>query len=164
MIADAAVRKHLSKGEDGPDYRFDQRRHPTPLMFLKDGSHNLRHARFWQLLKFRSESGSRNHHLWVGAEQSLHFKQVFATAGWSGWLTKKWSLSTRPHDLSGSRRQEILDTRGKNNQMEKFGRSVTRAKKLGNTWEVAKEVGIGAIKYFDLMHSVQSNVIFEWTR
>ncbi|MCX6705222.1 MAG: DALR anticodon-binding domain-containing protein, partial [Candidatus Woesebacteria bacterium] len=28
----------------------------------------------------------------------------------------------------------------------------------------AREVGIGAIKYFDLMHSVQSNVIFEWDK
>jgi arginyl-tRNA synthetase len=27
---------------------------------------------------------------------------------------------------------------------------------------VAKEVGIGAIKYYDLMHSVQSNVVFDW--
>jgi arginyl-tRNA synthetase len=43
--------------------------------------------------------------------------------------------------------------------------AVKRAKKLGNSdGEVAKEVGIGAIKYFDLMHSVQSNVIFEWDK
>ena len=43
--------------------------------------------------------------------------------------------------------------------------AIKRAKKLGNNNEkVAKEVGIGAIKYYDLMHSVQSNVIFDWEK
>ena len=43
--------------------------------------------------------------------------------------------------------------------------AIKRAEKLGNSDEkTAREVGIGAIKYFDLMHSLQSNVVFDWEK
>ena len=41
--------------------------------------------------------------------------------------------------------------------------AVERARGLGNT-DQAQAVGIGAVKYFDLMHSVQSDIMFDWEK
>ena len=41
--------------------------------------------------------------------------------------------------------------------------AIERARKLGNT-DQAAVVGIGAVKYFDLMHQVQSDIVFDWEK
>ena len=43
--------------------------------------------------------------------------------------------------------------------------AIDRAKSLGCADEAtAKSVGIGAVKYFDLLHGIQSNIVFDWDK
>ena len=169
MIADAAVRKHLSKGEDGASIiDLTKEGIPTPLMFLKKDGATTYATRDLATIKFRERKWDPAIIIYeVGAEQSLHFKQVFATARLIGLVDKKVELVHTAHGLYLAPDGKKFSTRrGKTIKLEEvLDEAVTRAKKLGNSsGEVAKEVGIGAIKYFDLMHSVQSNVIFEWDK
>ena len=53
----------------------------------------------------------------------------------------------------------------KENLDEILKEAVERAKKLGNSDEAtAKQVGIGAIKYFDLSHHPLTNINFDWEK
>jgi arginyl-tRNA synthetase len=67
--------------------------------------------------------------------------------------------ATRLMEKSGILRGRWVDDR----QIEEIN---TRQNDLvsGNLSRDTVAVGIGAIKYFDLMHSVQSNVVFEWDK
>ena len=103
----------------------------------------------------------------VGAEQSLHFQQVFAAARLLGLVKSSVTLVHTAHGLYLAPDGKKFSTRkGKTVKLEEvLDEAIDRAKKLGNDSEkVAKEVGIGAIKYYDLMHSVSSNVVFDWEK
>jgi arginyl-tRNA synthetase len=169
MITDPAVKKHLSKGEDGASIiDLTKEGITTPLMFLKKDGATTYATRDLATIKFRERKWDPAMIIYeVGAEQSLHFKQVFAAARLIGLVDKKVELIHTAHGLYLASDGKKFSTRkGKTIKLEEvLDEAIERAKKLGNSsGEVAKEVGIGAIKYFDLMHSVQSNVIFEWDK
>jgi arginyl-tRNA synthetase len=169
MMEDSFVKKHIVKGEDGA-LIIDLTREgiTTPLMFLKSDGATTYATRDLATIKFRERKWDPTIIIYeVGAEQSLHFKQVFAAAKLLGLIKKPVSLVHTAHGLYLAPDGKKFSTRkGKTIKLEEvLDEAITRAKKLGNSSEdVAKEVGIGAIKYFDLMHSVQSNVIFEWDK
>ena len=103
----------------------------------------------------------------VGAEQSLHFQQVFVAARLLGLVSESTKLIHTAHGLYLAPDGKKFSTRkGKTIKLEEvLNEAIERAKKLGNKdANVAQEIGIGAIKYFDLMHSVQSNVVFDWEK
>ena len=84
-----------------------------------------------------------------------------------GLVKDKVELVHTAHGLYLAPDGKKFSTRkGKTIKLEEvLDEAIKRAGKLGEgDSKAAKEVGIGAIKYFDLMHSVQSNVIFEWEK
>jgi arginyl-tRNA synthetase len=169
MIDDPAVRRRLVKGEDGAMIvDLSGEGITTPLMFLKSDGATTYATRDLATIKFRERKWDPDIIIYeVGAEQSLHFKQVFAAAKLLGLVKDKVTLVHTGHGLYLASDGKKFSTRaGKTIKLEEvLDEAIKRAKKLGNSGEkVAKEVGIGAIKYFDLMHSVQSNVIFEWDK
>jgi len=103
----------------------------------------------------------------VGIEQTLHFQQVFEVA-------KQLKLVDMGVELYHTRHGLYLNVDGKKFRTREGGvvklekvldEAIDRAKKLGSeTREGAKAVGIGAIKYFDLMHNVQSDIVFDWEK
>lgn len=169
MIGDAAVKKHLSKGEDGAlIIDLSKAGIRTPLMFLKSDGATTYATRDLATIKFRVRKWDPDIYIYeVGAEQSLHFRQVFAAARLLDLVKKEVLFVHTAHGLYLAPDGKKFSTRkGKTVKLEKvLNEAVERAKKLGNSNnEVAKMVGIGAIKYYDLMHSVSSNVIFDWEK
>ncbi len=169
MMGDPQVKKHLEKGEDGAlVIDLSKSGISTPLMFLKSDGATTYATRDLATIKFRVRKWNPDIFIYeVGAEQSLHFQQVFAAARILGLIDKNAELIHTAHGLYLAPDGKKFSTRkGKTIKLEEvLNEAVERAKKLGNDSEkVAKEVGIGAIKYYDLMHSVSSNVVFDWEK
>lgn len=108
----------------------------------------------------------------VDVRQSHHFKQLFRVAeclGYEGVGDSKHvefgfmkllegAISTRKGTAIAL--DKLLD------EAEKRAREIIRDKNpdLTNADDVARTVGLGAIKYFDLSHNRTSDVVFEWDR
>ena len=169
MMGDVNLKKRLTKGEDEAlIIDLSKEGISTPLMFLKSDGATTYATRDLATIKFRERKWDPTIIIYeVGAEQSLHFKQVFAAAKLLGLIKKPVNLVHTAHGLYLAPDGKKFSTRkGKTIKLkEVLDEAIVRAKKLGNSdGDLAKQVGIGAIKYFDLMHSVQSNVIFEWDK
>jgi arginyl-tRNA synthetase len=169
MIADPGVQRHLEEGEDGTkiiDLSFAGI--TTPLMFLKSDGATTYATRDLATLRFRERKWDPDIMIYeIGAEQTLYFKQVFAAAKLLKLVKPETKLVHTAHGLYLAPDGKKFSTRkGKTVKLEEvLDEAIERAKKLGNeNSKVAKEVGIGAIKYYDLMHSVSSNVIFDWEK
>ena len=102
----------------------------------------------------------------VGAEQSLHFQQVFTAyrllhpEDTTKFVHIKHGLYLSPSGKKFStRRGDIVRLE------EVLEEAIERAQKLAHGGDgQAKAVGIGAIKYFDLSHHPESNIIFDWEK
>ena len=130
----------------------------------------------------------------VGGEQKLHFEQVFAAAKILKIVDPETKLIHTAHGLYLAPDGKKFSTRnGKTIKLEEvLDEAIERAWRLSrddsrrkediknneshksNKFEhlmseedarkASKIIGIGAIKYFDLMHSVQSSVVFDWEK
>jgi len=165
-----------------------------PAMLLKTDGTTTYYTRDLATIKFRLKEWNPSLIIYeVGSEQSLHFKQVFETAKMLGWLngTKlvhvAHGLIRLPHGKMATRLgqsvrlEEIL-----NEAIKRAGKiieesetprlvrlsspSSIRSGQAGRGFskrekeKIAKSVGIGAIKYFDLMHNPTSDIIFNWEK
>jgi arginyl-tRNA synthetase len=102
----------------------------------------------------------------VGAPQRTHFQMVFAVAAAAGWLPEP---VTAEHAAFGS----ILGAdgrmfRSRSGESVKLAavvdEAIARASELAPAPEVARAVGIGAIKYADLSGDRMSDYVFDWDR
>ncbi|MGA3292313.1 MAG: arginine--tRNA ligase [Candidatus Microgenomates bacterium] len=169
LAGDPAVKKYLEKGEDGAVIiDLSKAGIKIPLMFLKNDGATTYATRDLATIKFRMRKWDPSIIIYeVGAEQSLYFQQIFAVSRLLGLVKDSVELIHTAHGLYLAPDGRKFSTRkGKTIKLEEvLDEAIERAKKLGNSSElVAKDVGIGAIKYFDLMHSVGSNVVFDWDK
>jgi len=195
MLSDSSIKKHLSKGEDGAlIVDLASVGIKTPLIFLKSDGATIYATRDLATIKFRAEKWNPDIIIYeVGAEQTLHFEQVFAAAKILGLVDEKVELVHTKHGLYLAPDGKKFSTRkGKTIKLDEvLIEAIERARILmgisgnlrsqwtGDVKGVAerhdelssgklendiRSVGIGAIKYFDLMHSVQSNVVFDWEK
>lgn len=108
----------------------------------------------------------------VGVEQTLHFRQLFKIVDMLGWATQDHFIHVKHGLYLGPGGQKFSTRRGEtvkieevlNEAIEKAKELDIRQEALGNSSETVQEVGIGAIKYFDLLHSPASNIIFDWQK
>jgi len=140
----------------------------TPLMLVKSDGGTTYATRDLATVKFRKQKWHPDLVIYeVGAEQALHFRQVFTAAQMLGYVRDRNTLIHTKHGL-------YLDTDGKKFATRKgktikldevLNEAIDRARKLGSDdGATAQAVGIGAIKYFNLMHSIQSDVVFDWEK
>lgn len=112
----------------------------------------------------------------VGSDQTLHFRQLFEIVKLLGWTNDKQfvhvahGLIRFPHGKMSTRKgetvklEEVLD--------EAIGRAAdiigksetTRGLSDKESREVAKQVGIGSVVYFDLSHHPETDIIFDWEK
>lgn len=109
----------------------------------------------------------------VDVRQSHHFKQVFRVAELLSFdgagesehveygfmkLPEGSAISTRGG--TGISLEKVLD------EAERRAAAVIAEKNpnLANTKEIARMVGLGALKYFDLLHHRRSDITFDWDR
>lgn len=170
MLSDPKITKYLEDGEDGSSKVINLNKVgiKTPLMFLKSDGATTYATRDLATIQFRQKKYKPDTIIYeVGGEQKLHFEQVFAAAKILKIVDPETKLIHTAHGLYLAPDGKKFSTRnGKTIKLEEvLDEAIERAKKLGSEdEETAKMVGIGAIKYFDLMHSVQSSVVFDWEK
>lgn len=140
----------------------------VPLMLAKSDEATTYATRDLATLKFRTEKWHPDLIIYeVGAEQTAYFQQLFAGARLLGYVNEKISLIHTKHGMYLAADGKKFKTReGKTIKLqtvleEAEKRAVTLGSKDKTT---AQMVGVGAIKYFDLSHSVTSDIVFDWDK
>lgn len=154
VLADA---KDVTKVSDGATI-IEIAGEQIPLMLLKSDGATTYATRDLATIKFRVEKWHPDLVIYeVGAEQALHFRQVFSAAKLLGYVTSVDSLIHTRHGLYLAPDGKKFSTRkGKTIKLDEvLQEAITRARNN-------PAVGIGAIKYFDLSHNVQSDIVFDW--
>lgn len=137
-----------------------------PLMILKKDGSTLYSTRDLATDKFRLEKYGQDVRIIneVGAEQSLYFQQLYKAEELLGWMKP----GQRVHIKHGMFRfaDKKMSTR-KGNVIwletvldEAIERTGTLAENIPA--EVAKQIGIGAVKWNDLKRSSHLDVVFDW--
>ena len=148
-----------------------------PALLLKSDGATTYFTRDLATIRFRlGEWGPQKIIYEVGADQKLHFQQVFAAAKMLGW-DKNREFVHVAHGLIRFPEGKMSTRRGKTIKLEDIlTEAVKQAKvvvaKSANSKglspkqkeEVAQALGIGAVKYFDLSHQPQTDIIFDWEK
>lgn len=148
-----------------------------PALLLKSDGTTTYFTRDLAAIKYRIETWDPSVFIYeVGADQILHFRQVFAAAEKVGW-TKERYFEHVAHGLIRFPEGKMSTRKGKTVKLEDvLGEAISRATKViqssetnrglseEEVEELAKQVGIGAVKYFDLMHTPQSEIVFDWEK
>lgn len=173
-VLDKAKEKKVSKTSQGA-LVIEIPRRKVPLMLLKSDGATTYETRDLAAIKFWKEQFMPDIIAYeVGSEQAQHFENVFAVSELLGYMPKN-KLVHIQHGLYLSPDGKKMRTRtgGTVKLEEVLDEAVKRAKKLGEMRvigdigavereNIAKMVGIGAIKYFDLSHQPSTNIIFDW--
>jgi arginyl-tRNA synthetase len=165
VIDELNAKDLLKTGEGGAQLVFfDKDKYPPAMIIKKDGA-TLYHTRDLATDKYRLEKYNPDLIInEVGSEQSLYFQQLFEIERLLGWY-KEGSRVHVGHGLYLMEGKKMSTRAGKTIELnEVLNEAVERAKKLGNETINAKAVGIGAIKYFDLLHQPTTNINFDWDR
>lgn len=166
--------KGLSKKSEGAEIvEFENL--PPAILVKSDGTTTY-FTRDLATIKFRLEKWQPQFITYeVGADQKLHFQQVFETIkrlGWADGVTLRHvahGLIRLPADRQDLRSGKMSTRRGQTIKLEDvLDEAIRRAGKLigssAGLGATEKAVGIGAIKYFDLMHQPQTDIIFDWEK
>lgn len=135
-----------------------------PAMLLKSNGTTTYFTRDLATIKFREVSEELKADLYiyeVGAEQKLHFRQVFAAAE-KLWGVKERKFKHVAHGLVlGEDGRKMSTRRGTGVRMEELlARMIEKAAAINPL--AAKEVGVGAVKFFDLKHAPETSYRFDW--
>ncbi len=102
----------------------------------------------------------------VGAEQTLHFKQVFEIVRKLWEETRSVEFKHVAHGMMTVGGEKMSTRKGTNIHLEdlifKAGEEAGLVAKEQITKEVSEKIGIGAIKYNELRRSPESNYEFKW--
>ncbi|MBI5153434.1 MAG: arginine--tRNA ligase [Parcubacteria group bacterium] len=106
----------------------------------------------------------------VDNRQSHHFRQVFRVAellGFEGVEASEhieFGFMKLPEGAMSTRKGNVILLTAVLDEAERRARAVIYEKNpnLHNVDEVAKQIGLGAIKFFDLSHNRKSDIVFHW--
>jgi len=161
VIAEAR-KKGISKRSQGAEIvEFDDM---PPAMLLKSDGTTTYFTRDLAAIKYRLKTYKPNLIIYeVGSDQILHFKQVFAAAKMLGW-GRMTDFVHMAHGLIRFPEGKMSTRLGRTvNLQDVLDKAIKKARELGSeNEEVAKMVGIGALKYFDLKHKPTSEIVFSW--
>jgi len=173
LVIDEAKSKNLAHESEGAlIFKFEA---IPPAMLLKSDGTTTYFTRDLAAIYFRMQTWNPNIIIYeVGAEQTLHFRQVFAAAKALGWV-EGVELKHVAHGLFLLNGKKMSTRKGTNIKLsELLDKAVEKASEAIDAAQVAKDlddtekreisqqVGIGAIKYFDLKHAPNSNIDFNW--
>ncbi len=164
VINELNEKKLLKVGDDGAKLVFFADEKYPPLMILKKDGTTLYSTRDLATDKYRLEKYNPEIVInEVGSEQSLYFKQLYEIEKILGWYKEGQRVHVG-HGLYMMEGKKMSTRAGKTVKLDEvLTEAIERARKLGNTEdETAKQVGIGAIKYFDLSHQPMTNINFDW--
>lgn len=134
-----------------------------PAMLVKSNGTSTYFTRDLATIKYRVKNPKLASDLYiyeVGAEQNLHFRQVFATAKKAGWVKKNQLVHLGHGLVLGDDGKRLRTRSGKGSKLgDLLDEVIEEASKINK--KVAEKVGIGAIKFYDLKHNPVSNYKFD---
>ncbi len=153
----------LTESEGAQIVAFPNDKYP-PLMIVKKDGASLYATRDLATDLFRLENEGKSVRIIneVGAEQSLYFQQLYEIERMLGWFDpiQRYHLK---HGLYRFKDQKMSTRKGNTIWLEDvIDEAVARAKKLGNDDATSQTVAIASLKWNDLKHSPQQDVIFDW--
>lgn len=166
IVISELEKKRLLKESEGARLVFFPKDKYPPLMIMKQDGATLYATRDLATDKFRLEKYGKDVVVIneVGTEQSLYFKQLFEAEKMLGWYKE----GQRIHIKHGHYRfkDEKMSTRKGNtiwleDVLEEAEKRAANLAKDKNSL-VAKEVGVGAIKWNDLKKNSEQDIVFDW--
>lgn len=171
----AAVRQGIGVEDEGAlIVRLDDAGITTPLILRRSDGATLYHTRDVATAIYRLRTFHPAKILYVvGADQRLHFQQLFATLRKLGYgdveyVHVDFGLIQLPAGRMSTRKGRVVFLQ------DVLAEAVTRARRLVDEKnpdlpereraEVARIVGIGAVKYADLSQNRVKNIVFDWDR
>ncbi len=171
-------------GAGPPSPRLRRTGLPAVMLLKSDGATTY-FTRDLAALKFRIKTWKPEIIIYeVGADQKLHFQQLFRIADLLGWVKGRKFVHIA-HGLIRFEHGKMSTRRGQTVKLEKVlveaiqrarkiieesgtGSGLPRRVKAGLSEKekerISRMVGIGAIKYFDLSHHYSSDIIFDWEK
>ena len=174
-VLEEVRQKGLSKKSEGAE--IIEFKGMPPAMLVKSDSTTTYFTRDLATAKYRVETWKPDILIYeVGSDQILHLRQVFEAVRLMGWAEgrqfvhvahglirfSEGKMSTRRGQTV--KLEEVLDEAvGRSRQIiekSQTGRGLSHEDQI----KVSQAVGIGAIKYFDLMHHPTTDIIFDWDK
>ncbi len=162
VIVDEALEKGIAKVSEGATLVFFENDKYSPLMLLKSDGSSLYALRDlatdkWRKKKYGKDVVIINE---VGAEQSLHFKQLFETEKLLG-ISNSNDRFHIAHGLYSFKEGKMSTRKGNVIWLEEVLEEAKKRAEVFNK-DVAEEVGIGAIKFNDLKRDSTKEIVFDW--
>jgi len=166
----------LARESDGALCIFWPDDDPPPMVIRKSDGAFLYATTDLATIKFRRERWQPDEIVYVtDGRQQLHFRQLFSAARRWGvaegidlrhvWFGTILGLDNRPLKTRSGDLVPLVDVL---DEAERRAMAVVRQKNpdlpAGETAEIARVVGIGAIKYADLSQNRQSDFVFDWDK
>ena len=158
----------------------DKEGNPLPVIIQKSDGAYLYATTDLAAIRYRVEKLNADRIIYVtDARQNLHFQMLFAVAEMAGWLERNGKKIEPVHVTFGSvlgENGKPLKTReGENVKLkELLDEAVTRARKIVEEKnpelpdkqkdEIARAVGIGAVKYADYSNNRTSDYVFSFDK
>lgn len=144
-----------------------------PLMIKKSDGTTLYSTRDLATIKYREKKFKPYKIIYeVGADQTLHFRQLFWAAELLGWGNRDDYVHVR-HGLMRLKTGRMRTRKGEIVFLEDvLKQAIEKSKKkieeknpnLKDKNKIAKIIGIGAIKYNDLSSHPSTDIIFNWDK
>jgi arginyl-tRNA synthetase len=163
-VVSEAFQKGVAVKDDGAvKIVFNDEKLPDIVIEKSDGSH-LYATTDLATIKYRIKRWHPEKILYVVAnEQALHFSQIIKAVEMLKMSPNTELRHVKFGMLLGESGQKMSTRRGEFIKLEDLlNRAVEEAGKIDK--KSAEKVGIGAVKYFDLAHDRQSDIVFDWSR
>jgi arginyl-tRNA synthetase len=181
-VVEQLSRKGLAVQSDGatcvfPPGFFGRDEQPLPLIIQKqDGGYGYATTDL-AAIRYRTQTLGAQRILYVvGAPQAQHLAMVFASARLAGWLPEQVSAVHVPFGSVLGQDKKIFRTRAGSTTrlVDLLSEAVSRATAIvaeknpslgpDEQREIARKVGIGAVKYADLSNDRVKDYVFDWDR
>jgi arginyl-tRNA synthetase len=149
--------------------------HEIPLIIRKSDEATLYSTRDLATIKHRLRAYKPDKILYVvGSEQKSYFEQVFIAAEKLGYITPEqkkslvhvsFGMVSLPEGKMSTRKGRVVFLEHVIEEVTKMAEKTIEAKnpELKNREQIAKQVGIGAIKYADLSRDRIKDIRFDWS-
>ncbi len=157
------------------DELADKKGNPSPVIVQKSDGGYLYATSDLAALRYRSQTLKADRALYfIDARQSLHMKQVFTVARKAGFVDEAMKLEHLPFGTMMGEDGKPFKTRsgGTVKLADLLVEALSRAEQLiekknpeldaATRKEIARKVGIGAVKYADLSKTRTNDYIFNW--
>lgn len=175
VLTDAKKRKLLKESQGALVINVSGLK--VPAMLVKSDGATTYLFRDLATIKFRVEKWNPDLIIYeVGAEQKLHFKQVFDVAGSLGYIERKkllhlgHGLIRWPGGKFSTREGKTIHLEEVVNQGIKRARSLVEKSQTSKNLsskekeKIAQAVGIGGVKFNDLKQESEKDIIFDWDK